>query len=673
MSPTEQQRRLGERTERKPRRGLDVWAHGLVGRCKRGPWTRRRLASVAQAIDQKRVEMEKLGDPQLNERLNALRQARQRQPKRWQPLLVEGLAMLAVAAHRELGLRAYEVQLMAAAALVEGFFTEVETGEGKTLAIGLAAAFLAWSGRPCHVITANDYLAERDAKLLGRFYLRVGLTAGAVLIDHDETGRRGGYACGVTYTTAKEVAADYLRDRLRLGDDASGVSSRQLLGVLLEMPPLSGVVQRGLHSALIDEADHALIDEAVTPLIISRTLDAGELTVASHAAWELVRDLDQGVHYRADTAARLIEMLPAGIERADRDLNLPRTGLWASARRRQELVRLGLEAREFFLRDEQYVVDDGKVVIVDAATGRPMPLRTWRQGLHQIIEAKEGLEVTGPSETLARISFQAFFRKYPQLAGASGTLSEAAAEIWHTYDAPFLTIPRHLPCQRRYHGSRFFADEDRREQALVHELKTRHARGQPLLIGTRTVESSEAVARSIRHHGLPAGHVLNARRHREEAVMVAQAGHRGQLTIATSMAGRGTDIRLEEGVAMLGGLMVVAIEANDSARVDRQLFGRSARQGDPGSVIAFYAVDDVVLRRFIPRPILQAWKRCFTFLPEAFTSWAGRWLLAWAQRRTQRQAARQRRGVMLGEEEIRRSLGFTVGRGVAKAEAPLPR
>ena len=611
----------------------------------------------------KRVELEKLADAPLNDRLNTLRQARHRQPDLLRPLLVEGLALLAVAAHRELGLRAYEVQLMAATALVEGFFTEVETGEGKTLAIGLAAAYLAWSGSPCHVITANDYLAERDAKLLSRFYLRVGLTAGAVLTEHDETGRRGGYACGVTYTTAKEVAADYLRDRLRLGDDASPRSSRQMLGVLLEMPPLPGVVQRGLHNALIDEADHALIDEAVTPLIISRTLDAGEMAQASVAAWELVRDLDKGVHYTADAATRLIELLPAGIERAGQDLELPRTGLWASDRRRLELVRLGLEAREFFLRDEQYVIDDGKVVIVDAATGRPMPLRTWRQGLHQIIEAKEGLDVTGPSETLARLSFQEFFRKYPRLAGASGTLSEAAAEIWHTYDAPFVIIPRHLSCQRRHHGSRFFADEDRREQALVHELKTRHARGQPLLIGTRTVDSSEAVARTIRHHGLPGGHVLNALRHREEAVMVAQAGHRGQLTIATSMAGRGTDIRLEEGVAMLGGLMVVAIEANDSARVDRQLFGRSARQADPGEVIAFYSVDDSVLKRFIPHPFLQAWRRSFVLLPEAVTNWVGRRLLAWAQGRTQRQAARQRRSVMLGEEEIRRSLGFTVGRG----------
>ncbi len=673
MSPTEQQRRLGERPERKPRRGLDVWAHGLVGRCKRGPWTRHRLATVAQSIDRRRAELEKLADPQLNERLIALRQARQRQPERWQPLLEEGLALLAVAAHRELGLRAYEVQLMGAAALVEGYFTEVDTGEGKTLAIGLAAAYLAWSGLPCHVITANDYLAGRDAKHLGRYYLRVGLTAGAVMTEDDESARHSGYAAGVTYTTAKELAADYLRDRLRLGDDATGASSRQLLGVLLEMPPLPGVVQRGLHSALIDEADHALIDEAVTPLIISRTLDAGELSVASQAAWELVRDLNKGVHYRADSAARLIEMLPAGIEQTNLALALPRTGLWASDRRRQELVRLGLEAREFFLRDEHYVIDDGKVVIVDAATGRPMPLRTWRQGLHQIIEAKEGLEVSGPSETLARISFQAFFRKYSRLAGASGTLREAAAEIWHTYDAPFVAIPRHLPCQRRHQGSRFFVDEDLRDQALVHELKTRHARGQPLLIGTRTVDSSEAVARLVRHHGLPGSQVLNALRHREEAVMVAHAGHRGQITIATSMAGRGTDIRLEEGVATLGGLQVVAIEANDSARVDRQLFGRSARQGDPGGVIAFYSTEDAVLRRFIPHPILQAWQRSTRLLPDALNNAVGRRLLAWAQRRAQWQAARQRRGVMLGEEEIRRSLGFTVGRGAVTTTALLPR
>ena len=661
MSPTEHQRCFTERAPARPRRGLDAWAHGLVGRCKRGPWQRKRLVAEARAIAVLREELEQLTPAALKERFQTLQRERRRRPQHWQLLCHEGLAILAVMAHRELGLRAYEVQLMAAIALVEGFFAEVDTGEGKTLAIGLAAAFQALGGVPCHVITANDYLAQRDARQMRPFYNRAGLTVGAVLSEYDEMTRRAGYACGVTYTTAKEVAADYLRDRLRMG--VAGTvrqSSSRLFGLLTDSSSHSAPVQRGLHCALIDEADHALIDEAVTPLIISRLQDAGEIAAAAHAVWDLVRMLDPALHYRVDAESRTIELLPAGLEQVHEELTLPRTGLWASTRRRIELVGLGLEAREFFLRDKQYVIDDGKVVIVDPATGRPMPMRTWRQGLHQIIEAKEGLEISGPSETLARTSFQSFFRKYLRLAGASGTLREAAAEIWHTYSAPFVSIPRHLPCQRHYAGVNFFPSQVMRDAALLHEIKIRHARGQPLLIGTHTVESSEIIADLLHNHGLPGGQVLNARRHREEAAIVSEAGQERQIIIATGMAGRGTDIRLGTGVANLGGLHVVATEVNESPRVDRQLFGRAARQGDPGGVISYYSVEDVVLKRFIPGFILELWRRSFSvpWLAQKL----GQGLLRWTQSVARRQAVRRRRSIIMSEEEIRRSLGFTVGR-----------
>ena len=660
MSPTEHQRCFTERAPVRPRRGLDVWAHGLVGRCKSGPRQRKRLAEQARAIARLREELEQLKDQALNERFHALQRERRRQPQNWQPFCHEGLAILAVVAHRELGLRAYEVQLMAAIALVEGFFAEVDTGEGKTLAIALAAAFQALGGVPCHVITANDYLAERDSRQLRCFYDRAHLTVGSVLSEHEEQARRAGYACSVTYTTAKEVAADYLRDRLRMGTSGTvRQSSARLFGLLTDRASNSAPVQRGLHCALIDEADHALIDEAVTPLIISRVQDAGEIAAAVNAVWELVRMLDPALHYQVDAESRTIELKPAGLDRVHEDLALPRTGLWASTRRRIELVGLGLEAREFFLRDKQYVIDDGKVVIVDPATGRPMPMRTWRQGLHQIIEAKEGLEISGPSETLARTSFQAFFRKYRRLAGASGTLREVASELWHTYSAPFVSIPRHLPCQRHYAGLNFFPTQELRDAALLNEVKIRHARGQPLLIGTHTVESSEIIADLLHNHGLPGGQVLNARRHREEAALVSQAGQKRQIIIATGMAGRGTDIRLGTGVADLGGLHVVATEVNESPRVDRQLFGRAARQGGPGGVISYYSVEDAVLKRFIPGLILELWRRSFRvpWLAQRL----GYGLLRWTQSAARRQAVRRRRGIIMSEEEIRRSLGFTMG------------
>jgi len=662
MTPTEHQRVLFEHKAPTPKKGLDRWADGLLGRVKRAPWVASRLAKTAGEIAAEREALSELSDGQLNELLVKLRTQRRSKPDDHREILVSGLAALAVAGQRELGLKAFEVQLMSAAALVQGFFTEVDTGEGKTLAIGIAAAFQAWSGLPCHVLTANDYLAGRDAENLRSFYRRVGLTVGSVLSDDDDNQRRAAYACGVTYTTAKEAAADYLRDRLR----SVGVDLRpaRLLAVMAGQSGGANPVQRGLHVALIDEADHALIDEAVTPLIISRSLDAGEMNKVATAIWSLVSTFDPGIHYRTDRSRRTAELLGPGLELVEDKLDLPKRGLWASERRRVQLARQAVEAREFFLRDEQYVVDEGKVVIVDPSTGRPMPMRSWQQGLHQIIEAKEGLAINGGTETMARISFQSYFRKYQMLSGASGTLSEAAGELWHTYHSPFVKIPRNLPCKRQYAGVRFCATPEEQQAMLLHEIKSRHVRGQPLLIGARTVDRSEQLAAHLRSHRLPVSdRVLNAVHHRQEALLVSRAGHRDTITIATSMAGRGTDIRLEKGVEILGGLHVISIEANESERVDRQLFGRAARQGDPGSVISIYCADDALLKRFVPELILRGWSRSLGWKSVgSVPQFLGRLLLAWSHYLAQGQAARSRRGVMLSESDIQRSLGFAAGR-----------
>ncbi len=662
MTPTEHQRYLFENRAPKPKRGLDRFADGWLGRFRRGPWALQNLIRQAGEISVLRESLSALGNGEINEKIMALKMSRRRKPDDWQEVLVPGLALLAVAAERELSLRAYEVQLMASAALVTGHFAEVDTGEGKTLSIGLAAAFHALSGQPCHVITANDYLAGRDARNLERFYQRVGLSVAAIAGESDDDARKKAYRCGVTYATAKEVAADYLRDRIRVS--GAEVKPARFLAALLGERRIMEPVQRGLHATLIDEADHALIDEAVTPLIISRTLEAGEMELASRAAWALADSFEQDIHYRVDRPRRLIEMLAPGVDDALHRLDLPKEGLWASSRRRVELTRQAVEAREFFLKDEHYVVDDGKIVIVDPATGRPMPMRTWQQGLHQIIEAKEDLAVTGSTETMARISFQAYFRKYRKLAGASGTLKEAADELWHTYHVPFVRIPRHLPCRRSYIGTRFLPDQKAQHKALVQEISVRHARGQPVLIGTRTVETSEEMSGLLHEHHLPVSdQVLNARRHREEAVLVSQAGQRSRMTIATSMAGRGTDIELGHGVDILGGLHVVAAEIHESARVDRQLFGRAARQGDPGSVISLFSADDPVLKRFIPATILKIWSRALSNAAiSPLSQWCGRVLLRWAQYRAQYLAAKLRRRVTLSEVDIERSLGFTMGR-----------
>ncbi|RBP45383.1 preprotein translocase subunit SecA [Roseimicrobium gellanilyticum] len=670
-TPTDRQRTVHERRRAPRPRGLDAVSHHILGWFKRAPRHLKKIKASAERMDQLRQQYAELKDGTLNERLVEMRQRRRANPSDVDETLEEGLALLAVVAHRELGLSPYGVQLMTSAALARGFLTEVETGEGKTLALALTAAYQAWTGRPCHVITANDYLAGRDAEQLEAFYIRAGLSVGRVLGDTTDPDRRRAYGRAVTYTTAKEAAADYLRDRLRMqGLEESGarLALAQMTGA--GRAPQGEPVQRGLYFALIDEADNALIDEAVTPLIISRALPAGQLENACAAAWKVAERMVSGVDYEVNRVRKGIEIELEELEKFAMEYEVPEALLWASPSRRAELLRLALEAREFFKKDVQYVVEEGKVVIVDEATGRPMPMRTWRQGLHQMMEAKEGVPLSGASETMARVSFQSFFCKYENLAGASGTVKEVAAEIWRTYGLPTLTIPRHLPSQRQSLGWHFYPSRDAKNQAIAIETKARHARGQPILIGLRSVETSESLAEHLVGEGLNC-HILNARRHKEEAMTVMQAGHRSRITIATNMAGRGTDIRLEAGVADLGGLHVIASEPHESARVDRQLFGRAARQGDPGSVLAIYSGEDPLFVRFLPSVLRRfwVWTMARRGVPgsSGMGSFLGKVMLRWAQYRAQSLASKSRRQVMLAEAEIGRGLGFAKGGARQKA------
>lgn len=669
-TPTEIQRPLHVRKSTPIPSGLDKWYHSMVGRIRRGPWAFSHVAAVADRIELLRADFNQLSEEQLNDRLQHIREHRRRYPKDSHSKKEEGITLLAVLATRELGLSPYHVQIMAAVALIDGFLVEVDTGEGKTLALALAAAYNAWSGLPCHVITANDYLASRDADYLKRFYVRAGLMVGKVLGETASQDRRAAYQCDVTYSTAKEVAADHLRDRLRL-NGMEAIGSRISLSNLTssKRPVGDGLLQRGLYFALIDEADNSLIDEAITPLIISHTLEAGPLEAACAAAWAVAITLIKGHDYLADPASKRINVEADRIQIAADKMDLPKSSLWASRHRRVALLTQALEAREFFVRDVQYVVNDGHVVIVDEATGRPMPMRSWSQGLHQMIQAKERVAISGATETMARISFQSFFRKYEQVSGASGTVREVASEIWQTYGIPSMAIPRNRPCQRRFLGRHFYLTQEEKANAMNHEIRVRHARKQPILVGTRSVEASEKLMQSLQDQQL-ACCVINAKKHKEEAETVAKAGRFSRITIATNMAGRGTDIHLETGVDMLGGLHVIASEPHESARVDRQFFGRSGRQGDPGSVIAFYSLDDGLFRRFLPDYIRQFWVRIM--LSKRYHRWGqklGNWLLIWAQFRSKNLARRQREQVMKMETNLIRSLGFT--KGISRSKAPL--
>ncbi len=652
--------RTDHRTPGKPLAGLDAFVHGLVGRYQRRQRVWRQLKEQAAQIDALASQWKDLRDQALAERLAEFRVQFRRHPDSPDLPLKECLAAMREAAERQTGLRPFVVQLMGALALHRGYLAEMATGEGKTLTAGLAAVLAGWTSRPCHIITANDYLVQRDAEWLRPLYRACGLRAGFVTGEMKPADRRNGYLADITYTTSKEIVADFLRDRLRLG--VFQQPDRRLIQTLLN--PIfmvrADLVMRGLHTAIIDEADCLLIDEAVTPLIISAPHKNDILREASKLAQQMIVPLQPGEHYQLNLRHKEISLTDGGQEIILAQANdLP--PVFRGLGRRFELARQALVAREFFLRGKQYVLLEGKVVIVDEFTGRLMPQRSWRAGLHQAIEAKEGLEISDPTETLARLSFQRFFRLFYKLSGMTGTAREATQEFWQVYRLPVFTIPTNKPCRRIVGPDQIFAETTAKWAAVVADVARIHQTGRPILVGTRSVSASEHLAEKLTEAGLEFN-LLNAINHREEAQIVTEAGQPGQITIATNMAGRGTDIRLGPGVAEMGGLHVIATERHESKRIDRQLFGRSARQGDPGSAQAYLSMEDELLVRFLPAAIrarLQTVARANPSLAAKLAAGAA----AYAQKQAERQAFKQRRGVLKMDTWLDEALSFTGSNG----------
>lgn len=569
--------------------------------------------------------------------------------------LERAFALLREVAARQLNLRPFAVQIAGAFALEAGFIAEMATGEGKTLAAALAATVSGWRGKGCHVVTVNDYLARRDAEWMGPIYRFCGLRTACIQQQSPAEDRRQAYLADVTYCTNKEVAADFLRDRLVLGR-LKGLSSVLIAGIAgFSRSVTDRLVQRGLHRAIVDEADSILVDEAVTPLIISGDSGSGEQVECFKQAVDVAEKLQTNVDYNVNRHYREIEFTQAGRSRLE-ELTAELGGIWKGARRRAEMVTQALTAKELFTCDKNYVIDDGKVVIVDEFTGRLMPDRTWRDGLHQAIEAKENLEVTIPKHNYARISFQRFFRLYHRLCGMTGTAKEATAEFWHIYHLPVVVIPTNRPCARVILPDKVLPDTSAKWKTIVEEIKQVHSTHRPILVGTRSVHDSEHLSRLLTAEDL-AYQVLNAVHHREEAQIVAGAGQPDTITVATNMAGRGTDIKLGRGVAEKGGLHVIAAERNESARIDRQLFGRSARQGDPGSARAIVSLDDEFVSRYTG-PFVRYLKRRYAESQRDISSRRTRAVFRLAQLRAERLALRQRKTVLQTDHWLDEQLGF---------------
>lgn len=534
-----------------------------------------------------------MSDAELRAYATGLRPRLLRQGLRRGPI-EEAFALVREASGRRLGMRHYPVQLIGGLVLLRGGLAEMATGEGKTLVTLLPAIAAGLAGVPVHVVTVNDYLARRDAEQLRPVYEALGLSVGLVQAGQPREERCAAYACDITYCTNKELVFDYLRDRIEY---------RKWTGAAGAEAGLTGswkrnMLLRGLHFCIVDEADSVLVDEARTPLIISAERDSNVSRARYTAAIEIARSMSEGEHYSIALEGRQVSLTPKG-ETAIAERLDSFEGVWRSKRAREELVTQAVTALELFHLDKHYIVADGKVQIVDEYTGRVMADRSWERGLHQLIELKEGCELSNERDSLAQITYQRFFRRYMVLSGMTGTAREVAGEMRAIYGLRTTRIPTNKPIQRRDLGVKLLATAAEKWEVVASAAQGVAAEGRPVLIGTRSVAASERIARLLDARGVP--HVvLNARQDQAEAATVAQAGQTSRITVATNMAGRGTDILLGPGVGALGGLHVILTEFHESARIDRQLIGRAGRQGDPGSFEAITSLEDEIFVQFAP-------------------------------------------------------------------------
>lgn len=628
-----------------------------------GTPAQRRLARAALAIDAIRhweAELSKLNDRDLLLRAKKLR-GRARGGTRLDDLLPEAFGMVCVAAQRTLGLRPYDVQLAAGVVLHHGAVAELATGEGKTLVAAFPAFLNALTGKGVHVTTVNDYLAKRDAEWMAPVYESLGLKVGFLQQRMPDPERKQMYQCDITHGTASEFGFDYLRDKLKLKQGPSqGIAFWKpwFADERGETSDIDPRVQRGHHFALVDEADSIFIDEARTPLIIAgptRPATAEESAVY-HWADQVARGMIPQHHFYLDEKKHKIELTDAG-RQVLRWSNPPSGEHSHAMDKLQEHVERALWAHHRYRRDQHYMVHEGKIVLIDESTGRAQPDRHWRDGMHQAVEVKEGVPVTKATEHAAQITYQSYYRMYKKLAGMTGTAAQNWWELYRVYKLWVVCVPTNKPVRRQHWPDRVFPTQESKFRAVVEEIKRLHAQGRPVLVGTRSVDKSEYLSALLRQEGIEHD-VLNAKNHAAEAEIVKTAGMWGKVTVATNMAGRGTDIKPEPRVLEVGGLHVLGTERHEALRIDRQLAGRAGRQGDVGSCQFFLSLEDELLEGLGERRAAALQRKARSGRSESWQRYLP--LFRIAQRRLERKHRRQRIDLMMWHkhrEQILKELG----------------
>lgn len=635
---------------------LDQWWHRWQEKLfSSNKYRQKKIQRISSLVESLEIKYEKYNEKELIEQRRVI-QKKLIQTGFTQNNVAECFALIREVSGRALGMRHFPVQIMGGYAMLSGMIAEMHTGEGKTLTATLTAATAALAGIPVHVISVNDYLTQRDAEMMKPLYEALGLSVGCVNQEVPHEERPAQYSKNVIYCTNKDVTFDYLRDRIALAqkDNALSLYAEKICG---QDDRLQELRIPGLHFAIIDEADSILIDEARTPLIISATSESAPLDIKLfQKAITLGHSLNLDEHYTIDNKKQQINLNEKGSE-----LLLTLTNNlgpeWASRLRREEMINQALTAHHLYRCDEQYLVRDGKIMIIDEYTGRVMPDRSWEYGLHQLIELKENCEVTPPRETLAKLSYQRFFSRYLFLSGMTGTAEEVRDELWSVYSLRCARIPTRQPSKRQNLGTHVFANKKQKIESVTKRVAQLNKENRAILIGTASVGSSEALSEAFTEKGLE-HQVLNAKQDNDEAELVKNAGKAGKITIATSMAGRGTDIKLDKDINSNGGLYVLISERNDAARIDRQLAGRCARQGDQGQVEYMLSLEDNLVdgkrggwRNNLAKFILyREW---------CFSQYAGKWVINWAQKKVETMHYQVRRDLLKMDKQQGELLSFS--------------
>jgi len=624
--------------------GLDVIPYSIIGKIKSVKFNRIKYLKKARQIYNQSLSLKDCSDFSLQAQLFAFKEIFRLNHKIGSVDIDQSLSLIQEAIFRIFKFRPFVEQIAGALALYNDYIIEMSTGEGKTITAAMTAILRGWTRKPCHVITANDYLANRDANIMKDLFHFCGVTVGSVTSEMSPKDRRMAYHQDVTYSTAKEILGDFLKDRISLGNKQN--FQKRIIAEICEDFNIEklNLMQRGLHTAIIDEADNVLIDEAVTPLIISKEQPNPSFQKACALSTEIAQKLQLDIHYKKNELFKNITFIKDFEEEFKQNNN--ESSPYFGSFFLKELVRKAIIAKEFYKINHQYVIEEGKIIIVDESTGRKMPMRSWNEGLHQMVELKEGLEMTPMKETQARLSFQNFFRLYEFFSGMTGTGKEATSEFWIIYGVPTMIIPNHKKSQRKIFPLKVFRSKEEKIQAIMKELKKIHDLGRPILIGTRNVAESENISDLLQKMNLP-HRVINAVRSEEEAAIIAEAGKKNSITVATNMAGRGTDIKISKESKRLGGLHVIATECHRSSRIDRQLFGRCARQGDPGTASSYASFEDELLVQNIQPYFLPFLKRL------------GKLAIKFAQYQAHRKDYSSRLNVQKTDKWINQSLSFS--------------